>query len=88
MRASIPQPSKFGIVSRRDFDVKSAQLSTVILHIRIYINFTCIERKREKYSFTSKTMNWRNGQWNVGLVMVLFDVYGCNGVSSTNSRPW
>ena len=83
MRASIPQPSKFGMVSKRDFDVKSAQLSTVILHICIHINFTGIERKRQKYSYTSKTMIWHNGQWNVGMVMVLFDVYGCNGVSKT-----
>ena len=88
MRASIPQPSKFGMVSKHDFDVKSAQLSTVILHIRIYINFSCIERKCEKYSLTSKTMNWRNSQWNVGMVMVLFDVYGCDGTSKTISRPW
>ena len=88
MKASIPQPSKFAMASRHEFDVKSAQLSTVILHIRIYINFTCIERKREKYSLTSKTMNWRNGQGNVGMFMVLFDVYGCNVVSSTITRPW
>ena len=76
------------MVSRHDFDVKCAQPSTVILHIRIYINFTGIEHKRVKYSFTSKTMNWRNGQWNVAMVMVLFDVYGCNGVSSTMTGPW
>ena len=88
MKARIPPPSKFGMVSRHEFDVKSAQLATVILHIRIYINFLCIERTREKYSRTSKTMNRHNGQRNVGMVMVSLDVYGCNVVSSALNEPW
>ena len=88
MKARIPRPSKFGMASRHEFDVKSTQLATVILHIRIYINFLCIERKREKYSLTSKTMNWHHGQRNVGMVMGLLDVYGCNVMSSALNEPW
>ena len=54
VRAWILQPSKFGMISRWEFDVKTASLSTKFLRIRNNADSRCMEHKHYDMTLSPK----------------------------------